>query len=211
MCSGTILAKMNNANVHDLLEDFSYRESISNFNFNERLELMELVAQILSKGELNILQPFVFRFKDEQADLVQFIHHYVLREGGKLDNKVVIDPVIHNDVLSAFIKEIASFKAGLIAINFATEDLDICGEVHKVNINNKAIRFLALLLANSPNAVSYSLMVEKLDLQSSEPQSIRLIRSDLFKYLKSIFSNESVSYLKRKLHTARGMGYYFVD
>lgn len=211
MCSGTILAKMNNANVHDFLEDFSYKESISNFSFNERLELIELASQILSKGELNILLPFDFHFKNEQSNLVGFIHHYVLRENSKINGKVIIDPVIHNEVLSAFIHEIASFQVGLITINFATEDLSICGEVHKVNTHNKAIRFLALLLANSPSVVSYSLTMEKLALQSSEQQAVRLIRADLFVYIKSKFSKENVSYLKNKLHSARGMGYYLVD
>lgn len=211
MCSGTILAKMNNANVHDLFGDFSYKESISNFDFNERLELIELASQIISQGDLNILQPFDFHFKDGQANLIWFIYHYVLRENGKIYKKVVIDPVVHNDVLAAFIQDIASFKAGLVSLDFATEELRISGEIHKVNTHNKAIRFLALLLANSPSVVSYDLMSERLDLQSPEPQSIRLIRSDLFKYLKSKFSKESVFYLKRKIRTARGMGYYLID
>lgn len=202
---------MNNANVHDLFGDFSYKESISNFDLNERLELIELASQIISKGDLNILQPFDFHFKDRQANLIWFIYHYVLRENGRADNKVLIDPVVHNDVLGAFVQDIATFQAGLVSINFATEELNISGEIHKVNTHNKAIHFLAVLLANSPSVVSYSLMMERLELQSPDPQSIRLIRSDLFKYLASKFSNGSVSHVKKRLRTARGMGYYLVD
>lgn len=201
---------MNNANVHDLFGDFSYKDSISGFDFDERLELYNVARDILSKSEPYILEPFKYSFTQDNRRWVEFINRFVLREKDFSTGFLIIDPVHHTEPLVNFLDDIVTFVGKGVTLNWSEQTLKILNQARSISTGNYSLKFLAQLLLVAPNTVSYEQLSANSIVGETSARTAQLLRNDLFKYLLSVgFTNRSTDYLRSKIVNVENLGYYF--
>lgn len=201
---------MNNANVDGLFDDFSYKDSIAGFDFHERLELYEIVRDMLSKSEPYILEPFQYSFTEEKRRFVEFINKFVLREKEFSTGFLIIDPAHHTEPLANFLEDIVTFVGKGVTLNWSEQTLKILNQARSISTGNYSLKFLAQLLLVAPNTVSYEQLSANSIVGETSARTAQLLRNDLFKYLLSAgFTKRSTDYLRSKIVNVENLGYYF--
>lgn len=201
-------------NEDSLFEPYSFQEYLPNFTLPERINLAQAAQQMLSRCNLDVLQPISYHFEKSQFKSAQFIHDKVLCKRPFLkynSSEFVIDPACESQALADFVNLVGTLEVGSIQLSLTDSTLRVFKEKKHINLNNKAMKFLAILLANFPECVTYESLVDKLEMNSDDKEDIYFQKSDFFKYMKRQgFSQRAISYLKTHLLTEKNVGYVLV-